>query len=375
MILDNQKEIENKQLEYMNLALEEARLGKGNVSPNPLVGCLIVKNEKIISKGAHLKYGEFHAERNAINNASEDLTGADLYVTLEPCNHYGKTPPCTEAIIKAGIKRVYIGSLDPNPLVAGKGIKKLRENNIEVITGILESECLKLNESFFHYITTEMPFVTYKTAASLDGCISTDNGQSKWISSTKSRTLVHQFRSEIDAVMIGSQTALTDNPSLTVRMCQGRNPLRIVIDKHLDLPLDLNLFTDEEKAKTYVITAQHNENTEKQEELLSRGVKIIYAPVKGENNNLDLTFALKELASLKITSILLEGGAGLAKSMFEERLINKFLLFQAPFLLGSRKHFCRLDNINEVSQGIKLKIEEIKKIDCDLLITSYPIYK
>lgn len=360
---------------FMKIALTESLKGSGFVSPNPRVGCVIVKNGLIVGQGAHLKYGEAHAEINALNSLTTSPLNAELFVTLEPCSHYGKTPPCVEAIIKAKIKKVYIGTLDPNPLVAGRGVKLLQDAKIEVEVGILEKECLQINEAFFYFITKKLPFVVFKSATSLDGCISTNSGHSQWISCKESRVLVHKLRSELDAVMIGYNTALVDNPSLTVRHISGRNPYRIVIDEKLTLPSNLNLFTDKYKTKTIIVTNFKNENSQKHQNLADNGIKFIFADNKPNSNFLNLQTVLKKLAENKIASILLEGGTGLASAMITEKLINKILLFQAPLLLGSSKHFCKFSNILKVDNGIKLHFTSQEKIGSDLLITAYPDFQ
>ncbi|MDD5492289.1 MAG: bifunctional diaminohydroxyphosphoribosylaminopyrimidine deaminase/5-amino-6-(5-phosphoribosylamino)uracil reductase RibD, partial [bacterium] len=228
-----------KHEKYMKLALQLAEKGKGKVFPNPMVGAVLVKNGKIISQGYHRYFGGAHAEVEAINNATQPVAGADLYVALEPCAHYGKTPPCTEAIIKAGIKNVYIAMLDPNPLVAGKGIKKLRQHHIPVIAGITTEKAALLNREYIHYIKHKRPYVIMKWAMSLDGKIATRTGDSKWISNEQARKYAHSLRANVEAIIIGINTVLKDDPSLTVRGITGaKNPVRIILDHHLRIPLE-----------------------------------------------------------------------------------------------------------------------------------------
>lgn len=227
---------------YIQLAIEIAKKGTGSVSPNPLVGCVIIKDNKIIGAGYHQKFGEEHAEINAINSSAESVEGSTLYVNLEPCSHHGKTPPCVDRIIKEKIKRVVIGTLDVNPLVSGNGVKALKKAGVDVKVGVLENECIELNKFFFKYITSKLPYVTLKAAQTLDGMIADKNKNSEWISSKESIKYVHWLRASYDAVLFGSDTAKIDNPKLTVRMVEGRNPYRVVLDSKLSLKTDLYLF-------------------------------------------------------------------------------------------------------------------------------------
>ncbi len=245
---------------YIQLTIEIAKKGEGSVSPNPLVGCVITKNNRIIGAGYHEKYGEAHAEINAINSCAESLEGSTLYVNLEPCSHFGKTPPCVDRIIKEKIKRVVIGTLDINPLVSGNGVKALKKAGIEVKVGILEKECIELNKFFFKYITEKLPYVTLKAAQTLDGMIADKNNYSEWISSSESRKYVHWLRSRYDAVLIGSETARKDNPKLTVRMVEGRNPFRVVLDSNLKLKSKSKSFKNNSDNKTIVVTSEKKSN-------------------------------------------------------------------------------------------------------------------
>lgn len=241
---------------YMRMALDLARKGKGWTTPNPLVGAIIVKGGRVIGQGYHQKYGQPHAEVNAIASAKEDVTGATLYVTLEPCSHFGKTPPCSDLLIDKNIKRVVVGTLDPNPLVAGKGIERLRSNGIEVVTGVLEEESQKLNEIFIKYIVTKEPFVVMKNAMSLDGKIATVTGESQWISGESSRKQVHSLRHELAGIMVGIETIIKDDPQLTSRTLNSRNPIRIVVDSQLRIPIASKVLTQQDKAKTIVATTR-----------------------------------------------------------------------------------------------------------------------
>src|SRR6056297_2015385 len=281
----------------MKKALELARLGEGYTSPNPLVGALIVKKGKIIAEGYHEKYGENHAEVNAFLDASEDVKGADMYVTLEPCSHQGKTPPCADRIVKEGIKRVFIGMKDPNPLVAGRGVEILEKNGIEVKYGILEKEAVELNEIFIKYITENKPFCILKTAMSLDGKIATSSGDSKWISNKKSRKYVHQLRHRFSGIMIGIGTVIADDPMLTTRLenKKGKDPHRIVVDTEGRIPLDSKVLNQKSKSKTIIATTEKI-SPEKIENLKEKNAEVILTPLK--NNKVDLNYLFDSLAKM-----------------------------------------------------------------------------
>ncbi len=319
---------------YLKRALELAKEGAGFVSPNPMVGAVIVKNGKIIGEGRHKFFGGKHAEIDAFENCSENPEGADLYVNLEPCSHYGKTPPCAEAIINKKIARVIIGTSDPNPLVSGKGISMMTEAGIAVFFGFLQQECYDLNKFFFKHIQERKPYITLKAAQTLDGFIAEKNGNSKWISSEESRRRVHKMRSEYDAVLVGKNTIIADNPSLTVRMCEGRNPYRIAVDRNLVLSTEYSLFNENTDGKFIILASikfcDDKEITEKYKTL---GVKIVF--VKEGTKGLDLEDALSKLADLGITSVLIEGGSEIFRSFYESRLFDEIVIFQSPILIGS----------------------------------------
>ena len=319
---------------YIQRCIELAAKGKGHVSPNPLVGCVIVKNGKVIAEGYHKQFGSHHAEVNAINAAMAkriNLKGAALYVNLEPCVHYGKTPPCVDKIIEHKIREVVIGSKDPNPLVAGKGINKLKKNKIKVIYGVLESECFELNKFYFKQMKKGFPYITLKAAQTIDGKIAELSGDSKWISSPESRKNVHRLRSQYDAVLVGRNTVETDNPELTVRLVKGRNPYRIVIDKGLVLNLNNKLFSDKFAEKTIIITSTEPG------EFLTRYFeqkKIRVVKAKSANGIIDLKDAMKKLAKLKISSVLVEGGAFTFTEFVKQKMVDEILLFTSPKILG-----------------------------------------
>jgi diaminohydroxyphosphoribosylaminopyrimidine deaminase / 5-amino-6-(5-phosphoribosylamino)uracil reductase len=322
----------NKNIYYINECIKLAKKGAGYVSPNPLVGCIIVKNGNIIGKGFHKKFGEAHAEVNAINNAKKNgfnLTNSTLYINLEPCSHFGKTPPCTDLIVKEKISKVIIGIKDPNTEVNGKGINKLRKAGIKVEYGILKKECEELNKFFIKNITNKIPYVTIKIAQSIDGRIALNNNKSKYITCEDSLKFVHKLRSEYDAVLIGKNTALLDNPSLTVRMIKGRNPYRIVIDKNSKLPEHLKIFTDKNSDKTIIINSP-------------------------QNKNIPLINILKALHDLNISSVLVEGGANVFSQFVEKNLFDDIYFIVAPKIIGDGIPAFRDFKITTLSKTKKL---------------------
>ncbi|WP_148229435.1 bifunctional diaminohydroxyphosphoribosylaminopyrimidine deaminase/5-amino-6-(5-phosphoribosylamino)uracil reductase RibD [Carnobacterium sp. 17-4] len=318
----------------MRMALDLARKGKGWTTPNPLVGAVIVKGGRVIGQGYHQKYGQPHAEVNAIVSAKKDVTGATLYVTLEPCSHFGKTPPCSDLLIDKNIKRVVVGTLDPNPLVAGKGIERLRSNGIEVVTGVLEEESQKLNEIFIKYIVTKEPFVVMKNAMSLDGKIATVTGESQWISGESSRKQVHSLRHELAGIMVGIETIIKDDPQLTSRTLNSRNPIRIVVDSQLRIPIASKVLTQQDKAKTIVATTKRA-NNEKLETLKQMGIEVIVT--KEKYGRVDLQELMKVVGAKGIDSILLEGGATLNFSALEEGIVDKIQSYIAPKIIGGKE--------------------------------------
>lgn len=373
---------------YMRLAIEEAKKGEGFVNPNPLVGAVIVKNDKILGIGYHKKYGENHAEVNAIldaKNKNNNIENSTIYVNLEPCSHYGKTPPCADAIIKNKIKRVVVGCLDSNIKVAGNGIKKLKEANIEVIENILEEECRKLNEVFFHYINGKKPFMVMKYAMTMDGKIATASGKSKWITSEKSREHAHYLRKKYSAIMVGINTVIEDNPALTCRINDNpRNPVRIILDSNLRIDLKSNICKTSKDIKTYIATVKHNElnnlnNIEKKKELEDLGIEII--ETSSEDNKKDNKVNLKELINIlgkdkNIDSVLIEGGASLNASLIDEKLINKVLVYISPKIFGglNAKTPISGEGIEEPDKAIKLINGNIENIGEDLFMEYYLKY-
>ncbi|QCR32757.1 bifunctional diaminohydroxyphosphoribosylaminopyrimidine deaminase/5-amino-6-(5-phosphoribosylamino)uracil reductase RibD [Lysinibacillus sp. SGAir0095] len=358
--------------EYMQLALDLAASAKGNTNPNPCVGAVIVKNGVIVGTGLHRKAGEPHAEVHAFRMAGDHANGATLYVTLEPCSHYGKTPPCAKLVKESGISRVVVATMDPNPAVAGRGINLLREAGLEVEVGLLEKEARKLNERFIHNMLTSKPFVVSKFAMTLDGKIATHNGQSKWITSEEARLQVHKLRHEMDGILVGVGTVLADNPSLTTRLPhrEGKNPIRIILDSELKTPLNANV-ANTAVAQTIIVSA-HDVDETKVKQLSEKGVQII--TVSKSNQGLNLNEMLDELYKLGITDVLVEGGAELNASFLREGLINKVIVYIAPKLLGgrhSKSPFAGM-NIDYIDDALQLEFDSIEQIGPDLCITAYP---
>ncbi|MEG1470584.1 MAG: bifunctional diaminohydroxyphosphoribosylaminopyrimidine deaminase/5-amino-6-(5-phosphoribosylamino)uracil reductase RibD [Anaerovoracaceae bacterium] len=353
---------------YMELALELAQKGRGWVAPNPMVGAVIVKDGKIIGEGYHKKYGELHAERNALAKATTSVKGATMYVTLEPCCHVGKTPPCTEAIIESGISRVVIGSTDPNPLVSGKGIEILRSHGIEVIEGVLKQQCDKMNQVFFHYIDTEKPFVVMKYAMTMDGKIATYTGESKWITGETARNNVQQSRHEYAAIMVGIGTVLSDNPLLTCRMENGKNPIRIICDTQLQIPFDSQIVKTAREVPTIIATA--NKDKDRQEFLEKAGCKVLVLPKR--ESHVDLEALMIELGNLKIDSILLEGGGTLNWSALEMGIVQKVQCYIAPKLFGGSNAKTPVggQGVAEPNKAIELINTTVKQIGEDFLLES-----
>ncbi|MGB5823457.1 MAG: bifunctional diaminohydroxyphosphoribosylaminopyrimidine deaminase/5-amino-6-(5-phosphoribosylamino)uracil reductase RibD [Proteocatella sp.] len=349
---------------FMKLAIELAAKGGNRVSPNPLVGAVIVKNAEIIGQGYHEAYGGPHAEINALSSCKESPKGACIYVTLEPCCHYGKTPPCTEAIIKSGISKVVIGSKDPNPLVAGKGIESLRRAGVGV--EILDMEaCYRLNEIFFHYIKTKRPYVIMKYAMTADGKIATFSGKSKWITGEVARAHVHESRNRYAGIMVGVGTVIADNPELTCRIPGGRNPKRIICDTNLRIPLDSKVLNTKE-APTYIATCSDDE--QKISALESLGCRILRIPKNADR--LDLKFLMKRLAEEKIDAILLEGGATLNASALEAKIVSRVQVYISPKIFGGNlaKSPVGGQGVENPSEAFMLKNGKIRVMDEDILI-------
>lgn len=353
--------------QFMRRALELAKKGTGYVSPNPLVGAVIVQDGQIIGEGYHECYGQAHAEVNAVRNAAKDVEGATLYVTLEPCAHYGQTPPCAKLLVKSKFKRVVIGCLDPNEQVSGRGVKILREAGIAVDIGILEQECLAINEVFFHYITTKKPFVVMKTAMTLDGKIATVTGASKWITGNAARERVHQLRHRLSGIMVGVDTVIADDPLLSCRMENGRNPVRLIVDSKLRIPPDARVLKNQDTQKTIIGTTKQC-NQEKHEALENMGVEVVILP---ENKGrVDLQAWMKVLGERKIDSILLEGGATLNFSMLKEGLVHQVQAYIAPKIFGGQTAPTPVGGtgFEQVADAVRIEHLKVEKVGEDIWI-------
>ncbi len=326
---------EKQDEKFMRLALREAGKGLGRTSPNPCVGAVIVKNGQVIAKGYHEKAGLPHAEINAIRKATESLVGTTIYVTLEPCSHTGKTPPCSQAILKFGFSRVVVGMTDPNPLVNGGGIDFLRNHGIEVKCGVLEQECQELNFPFIKHITQGMPWVIMKAGVSLDGRLNYQRGSSGWITGEQTGYEVHKLRNSVDAIVVGRNTVQIDNPSLTTRILRGipKDPIRIILDSDLSTPLSSKVFQLNSKAPTWVICAPDAPN-HKRSQFQNLGIRLI--TINRTEGGLDLHSLLKQLGKENICSVLVEGGASLHGAFLREKLFDYAHLFYAPIFAGDR---------------------------------------
>ena len=351
---------------FMQIALELALSGTGFVSPNPLVAAVIVKDGKIIGKGFHARYGGLHAEREALANCNENPTGATLYVTLEPCCHHGKNPPCTDAILESGISRVVVGATDPNPKVAGGGIKILRDAGIEVIVGVLEEECKKQNAVFFHYIQHSTPYMVMKYAMTADGKIATTTGDSKWISGERSREYVHYTRHALSGIMVGIGTVMADDPLLTARMKNAKQPTRIICDSKLSIPIDSNIAQTANEIPTIVAYAK--KDARKIETLEKLGIELLYLP--NEHGQVDLPALMRSLHAKKIDSVLLEGGASLNFSMLSAGLVQKLQIYIAPKLFGGQDAKTPIGGIGIpiVNDAIKLNKPTVTPMGDDILL-------
>ncbi len=363
---------------YMKRALELAENGVGKVNPNPLVGAVIVKDGRIIGEGWHEKYGQAHAEVNAIRSAEtpagciggETVEGSTVYVNLEPCSHYGKTPPCVELLIRKRVKRVVIGTLDPNPLVTGQGIQKLRAAGIEVEIGVMEQECRKVNEVFFHYMEKQRPFVVLKAAMSLDGKIAAPSGESKWITGEEARRDVQLLRKQYSAIMAGIGTVIKDDPELTCRLSGGRNPQRIILDSSLRIPPESKVLSDP-MGNPAMLVCTERASPEKVRRLEDMGAKVMYCGSR--NGQIDLAELMEKLGGLSIDSILLEGGAGVNDSAFAQGIVDKIILYIAPKIIGGEKSKTAVGGagIASLDQAFPLTIQSMDRIGQDMKITAY----
>ena len=356
----------NKPHEIMRECVELALLGKGKNRTNPIVGAVIVKDDKVIGRGFHTGFGNPHAEIEALRDASGPVEGADLYVTLEPCSHYGKTPPCVDAIIESGIKRVFIGVVDPNPEVAGKGINKLLNAGIEVYVGYNEYLCASIIEDFTKFVLKKKPYYSLKIAQSLDGKIATKTGDSKWITNESSRIYAHYLRSVSDAILIGVNTANVDNPMLDCRMIAPEvNPYKVVLDSMGRISLDLYL-TNNYVDKLLLFTKVENATIR---ELEKRGAKIFID--ESEDDKVDLGFVSEKLIELNLMNVLIEGGSSISGAFIDEKLVDKVYFFIAPKVIGGVEAFMSIGGkgVEKINDAFALKDIDVKQFESDVLIS------
>ena len=354
----------NKQISFMRVALNLAKKGLGHVSPNPCVGAIVVKNNKIVGEGYHSKAGGHHAEVMAINEAGKLARDADLYVTLEPCNHYGKTPPCAELIVKTGLRKVFIACKDTNPSVSGKGIEYLKSKNIEVEQGILESEAVNLNKGFFKQIKEKKPYITIKIASSIDGNTSLKSGESKWITSEYAREDVQKLRANACAILTGVRTVNNDNPNLNVRKRDSNlQPKRFILDSHLSIKPDLPILQQENIFLVYGDDLNNNFDN-----LIKTKAKLVKIPLK--NNQIDLPLFISHLEEYGVNNLLVEAGPNLTGSMIEAGYYDDLIIYIAPTLLGSdANNLVKLTQIKNIKQKIKFSFEDVRLIGPDLRVT------
>ncbi len=358
---------------YMTIALELAEKGRGKVEPNPMVGAVLVKNGEIVGRGYHHAFGGPHAEIHAINEGGTNGKGATLYVSMEPCAHYGKTAPCVDAIIRAAIARVVMPVIDPNPITSGRGLQKLKETGIEVKLGIMESQARRLNAPFFKLMQTGLPYIIVKWAMSLDGKIATHGGDSRWITSEESRAYVHTIRGQVDGIIVGINTVLRDDPLLTCRLEGGRNPRRIIVDGNAVLPLHSRLIKTIGESEIMVAVTE-NAPHERIERLKHAGCKIIRT--KGTDGRVDLQELLRYLGEMKLTNILVEGGSKIITSMIEGHFADKIIVFIAPVIIGGEGAMSpvRGKGVNIMGEAVKLAEINIRRFSNDIAVEGVPEY-
>lgn len=358
---------------FMKRALLLAARAEGRTRPNPMVGAVVVKGGRIIGEGFHRKAGEPHAEVVALSEAGKKAGGASLYVTMEPCCHWGRTPPCTEAILARGIRRVVIGSIDPNPLVSGKGIRHLRKFSVKTTLNVLSKESRRLNEAYITFMKTGRPFVVMKAAISADGCIATADGESRWISGEKSREFVHGLRARADAVMVGVGTVLSDDPMLTVRYGKngGASPYKVIVDSALRIPEDAGVLRHEPwKA---VVATTGRAPRKKRDRLMSLGAQVLVLP--SSHGLLDLSALVRALGRMNIQEVLVEGGARLFASCMEGHIVNKAFIILAPVLLGEGTPLFRGWDVRRLTEAPILKDVRVRRLGNDLLLEGYPQFR
>ncbi|MCX8116389.1 MAG: bifunctional diaminohydroxyphosphoribosylaminopyrimidine deaminase/5-amino-6-(5-phosphoribosylamino)uracil reductase RibD [Desulfobacterota bacterium] len=355
---------------WMKRALRLAEKGRGRTSPNPMVGAVLVKEGRVVGQGYHVRAGEDHAEVVALKKAGPEAKGATLYVNLEPCVHQGRTPPCAPALIQAGVKRVVVGMVDPNPLVQGRGIGLLREAGLQVDVGVCEEASRALNEAFSKYIQSGLPFVSLKVASTLDGKIATPSGESKWITGEESRRFVHRLRNEVDAVVVGVDTVLRDDPLLTARIRGGRDPFRVVLDSRLRTPEGAKVI--EERPEKTIIATTSLAPAERIECFAKRGVNLLIVdPIEGR---VDLNALLRRLGQMEMVSLMVEGGGQINNAFLSVGLVDKIFLFLAPKLIGGDQApgIFSGRGVDKLEEAIRVERMQVRRLGEDLLVVGYP---
>jgi diaminohydroxyphosphoribosylaminopyrimidine deaminase/5-amino-6-(5-phosphoribosylamino)uracil reductase len=368
--------LKDKDEKFMKEALRQAGKGIGRTSPNPAVGAVIVRQGRVIASGHHKRAGAAHAEVEALSKIGEKARAGDtLYVTLEPCHHHGRTPPCTEAILRSGLKKVVVGMKDPNPKVRGGGCEFLAKNGVDVHVGVLEPECRRLNEWFLKFVTAGRPFVIAKTALTMDGWTATATGHSQWVTSEKSRRFGHRLRDRVDAIMVGIGTVLSDDPLLTtrVRYRTGKDPVRIVVDTRLRIPESARVLHADSAAET-VLAVGEGVSEKRLKAIQKKRISTLVCPTR--EGKLDLNALMDRLGAMSITSVLLEGGATLMGAMIRERLVDKFFFFKAPKILAGDDGVPMASGSGpkRMDDSIRLKDLAIRRLGEDLLVMGYPVY-
>lgn len=357
---------------YMSLALKLARQGRGFTSPNPMVGAVVVQEGRVVGRGYHRRVGAAHAEVEALRVAGSKARGATLYVTLEPCHHQGRTPPCTAAVLAAGIRRVVIANADPNPHVQGGGAAFLQSQGLQVESGLLEEEGRRLNGAFFKAVTTGRPWVIAKAAASLDGKTATRNRDAYWITSEPARALGHRLRHQVDAILVGIGTVLADDPQLTARLPRGKSkdPIRIILDSHLRIPPTAQVLTQKSTAPTWIACTK-TAPAEKISALQKVGVEVLVLP--SLDRKVDLTALLATLGQRQVQSLLVEGGAGVHGAFFDEKLVDQFYFFYAPKIIGGQAApgVIAGQGISQMSEAMAAREVQIRRLGPDLLVQGY----
>ena len=362
------KNISDADIAFMRRALTLAEKGRGATSPNPMVGALVVKDGKVVGEGYHEKFGRPHAEANALNQAGDAALGATLYVTLEPCNHTGKTGPCTHLIYEAGISRVVVAMPDPNPAVEGQGIAFLRSKGITVHENVLEDKARELNRGYFKYVVTGKPYIMLKLAQTLDGRIATSTGHSKWVTNDDSRTVSHKLRAQYDALLVGIGTVLADDPHLTVRKTKGNSPKRVVLDSQLRVPLDANVLADDSPNKTIIVTT-NAASKEKIARIVERGSTVLVLDAD-DRGWVEQELLWKKLGELGITSVMVEGGSTIHTECLKSGNADEIVIFFAPKLLGSGVDALGDLGIRNINSALLLENLRIKRLSTDFMVTA-----